>query len=266
MVALLLSALVVAQTPAPPSVVVVTRRAGLSATDAQALANQVSTVLTQQGVPLTLAPDAASQQLKKLGLPDAASCAGKRDCIVELGRQLHVTWVFSMSVARVEKDRSLGLELVNVDDGQTLEKDGLVLAPKSAVAAEQLTTFIAAVKKRLAPPPPADVPVVVTTTPKPVEPPVELPPPPPPPTPERSHVGSFVLGGIAAGALIGAGVTLGLGLMNRAELTGSVMNGVSSLPRSRATLINTQANTQFILSAALGAVAVALGTIAVIVW
>lgn len=266
MVALLLSALVVAQTPAPPSVVVVTRRAGLSATDAQALANQVSTVLTQQGVPLTLAPDAASQQLKKLGLPDAASCAGKRDCIVELGRQLHVTWVFSMSVARVEKDRSLGLELVNVDDGQTLEKDGLVLAPKSAVAAEQLTTFIAAVKKRLAPPPPADVPVVVTTTPKPVEPPVELPPPPPPPTPERSHVGSFVLGGIAAGALIGAGVTLGLGLMNRAELTGSVMNGVSSLPRSRATLINTEANTQFILSAALGAVAVALGTIAVIVW
>lgn len=266
MVALLLSALVVAQTPAPPSVVVVTRRAGLSATDAQALANQVSTVLTQQGVPLTLAPDAASQQLKKLGLPDAASCAGKRDCIVELGRQLHVTWVFSMSVARVEKDRSLGLELVNVDDGQTLEKDGLVLAPKSAVAAEQLTTFIAAVKKRLAPPPPADVPVVVRTTPKPVEPPVELPPPPPPPTPERSHVGSFVLGGIAAGALIGAGVTLGLGLMNRAELTGSVMNGVSSLPRSRATLINTQANTQFILSAALGAVAVALGTIAVIVW
>lgn len=266
MVALLLSALVVAQTPAPPSVVVVTRRAGLSPTDAQALANQVSTVLTQQGVPLTLAPDAASQQLKKLGLPDAASCAGKRDCIVELGRQLHVTWVFSMSVARVEKDRSLGLELVNVDDGQTLEKDGLVLAPKSAVAAEQLATFIAAVKKRLAPPPPADVPVVVTTTPKPVEPPVELPPPPPPPTPERSHVGSFVLGGIAAGALIGAGVTLGLGFMKRSELTGSVMNGVSSLPRSMATRINTDANTQFILSAALGAVAVALGTIAVIVW
>lgn len=264
MVALLLSALVVAQTPT--SVVVVTRRTGVSAGDAQALASQVSTVLSQQGVPLTLAPDAVTQQLKKLGLPDAGSCAGNRDCVVELGRQLRVTWVFSVSVARVEKDRSMSIELVNVEDGATLEKDGLVLPAKATVTAEPLATFVGAVKKRLAPPPPVDVPVVVTTTPKPVEPPVDLPPPPPPPVPERSHVGSFVLGGLAAGALIGAGVTLGLGLMKRAELTSSVMNGVSTLPRSTATLINTDANTRFIVSAALGAVAVALGTIAVIVW
>lgn len=264
MVALFLSALVVAQTPT--SVVVMTRRAGVSAADSQAVVSQVSTLLSQQGVPVTLAPDAASQQLKKLGLPDAASCAGKRDCIVELGRQLHVTWVFSVSVARVEKDRSMSLELVNVDDGATLEKDGFVLAAKGDVTAEQLGAFVAAVKKRLTPPAPVDVPVVVVTTPKPVEPPVDLPPPPPPPMPERSHAASFVLGGFAAGALVGAGVTLGLGLMKRSELTGSVMNGVSSYARSEATRINTDANTRFILSAALGAVAIALGTIAVIVW
>ncbi len=264
MVALLLSMLVVTQTPT--SVVVITRRAGVAPAEAQALANQVSTVLTQQQVPVALAPDAVIQQLKKLGLPDAASCAGKRDCIVELGRQLKVTWVFSVSVARVEKDRSMSIELVNVDDGSTLEKDGLVLAAKAGVTAEGLAAFVAAVKKRLAPPPPVDAPVAVTTTPKPVEPPIDLPPPPPPPVPERSHVGSFVLGGLGAGALIGAGVTLGLGLMKRAELTGSVMNGVSTLPRSAATVINTDANTRFILSAALGAVAVALGTIAVILW
>lgn len=265
MVALLLSALV-AQTPSPTSVVVVTRRTGVSVADAQALANQVSTALSEQSVPLALAPDAAAAQLKKLGLPDAASCAGKRDCIVELGRQLRVTWVFSVSVARVEKDRSMSIELVNVEDATTLEKDGLVLGAKNAVTAEQLATFITAVKKRLAPPPPVDAPVVVKTTPKPVEPPIDLPPPPPPPTPERSHVGSFVLGGLAAGALIGAGVTLGLGFMKRAELTSTISGGVSTQTRSMATLINTDANTRFILSAALGAVAVALGTIAVIVW
>lgn len=266
MLALLLSALVVSQTPTPTSVVVMTRRAGVSVADSQVLVNEVSTLLSQQGVPVTLAPDAASLQLKKLGLPDAASCAGKRDCIIELGRQLHVTWVFSVSVARVEKDRSMSVELVNVDDGATLEKDGFVLAAKADVTAEQLTTFVAAVKKRLAPPPPVDVPVVVVTTPKPVEPPVDLPPPPPPPAPERSHATSFVLGGLAAGALIGAGVTLGLGFMKRAELTSTITNGVSSRPRSEAMLINTDANTRFFISAALGAVAVALGTIAVIVW
>lgn len=264
MVALLLSVLM-SQTPTPTSVVVMTRRAGVSVADSQGLVNEVSTLLSQQGVPVTLAPDAASQQLKKLGLPDAASCTGKRDCVIELGRQLRVTWVFSVSVARVEKDRSMSVELVNVDDGATLEKDGFVLAAKSNVTAEQLATFITAVKKRLAPPPPVDAPVVVVTTPKPVA-PVDLPPPPPPPAPERSHTASFVLGGLAAGALVGAGVTLGLGLMKRAELTSSITNGVSALPRSSATLINSDANTRFILSAALGAVAVALGTIAVIVW
>ncbi len=160
----------------------------------------------------------------------------------------------------------MSIELVNVEDATTLEKDGLVLGAKTSVTAEQLATFITAVKKRLAPPPPVDTPVVVKTTPKPVEPPIDLPPPPPPPMPERSHVGSFVLGGLAAGALIGAGVTLGLGFMKRAELTSSITDGVSTQTRSMATLINTDANTRFILSAALGAVAVALGTIAVIVW
>jgi hypothetical protein len=218
-------------------------------------------------VTTTMPVEVAAQQIKSLGFADGASCNGKRPCVLELARQLQVGWIFSVSLSRIAKERSIGVELIDVADGSTLEKDGFVLGAKDELTPALLATFAANVKKRL-PAPKPDVPVAVVTTPK--EPPVDLPPPPPPP-PEpapapRAHTAGWVMAGLAAGALIGSGVTLALGLNARGSIQRSITDGVSTLSRSAALSLNTQANTQFIVSAVLGGLALALGTVAVIVW
>lgn len=267
----LVVAVLCAQVSAPASAVVLTRRTGVSGAEGQALAGQVAAVLVQAQLPGVMPAEAVASQLKKLGLPDPSSCAGRKDCIIEVGKQLGVSWVYSVSVARVEKDRSVGLELVNVDDGATLERDAVLVPPKTPLAGDQLSGFIDRVKARLAPPKPPDAPVVVVTTPKP--PPEPVVPPPPPPSPEpppRSHVASFVLGGLGLAALAAGGVTLTLGLLERRGLQSAVMTvgdeRLSSLTRAEATRRNDAANLQLILSSALGGLALALGTVALVVW
>lgn len=271
MVALLLAAVLGADAALPTSAVVVTRRTASSPTEARALAAAVSDALEAAGLTPSLPLDAAAAELKKLGMADASSCAGKKACVAELGKQLKVTWVFSVSVAKVDKDRSVGVELVRADDGSTADKDALILPPKAALTPDLLAAFAQRVKTLWAPKP-ADAPVVVET--KPTPPPVDpLPPPPPPPqpVPERSRAASFVLGGVGLGALIASGVLLGLGLSARGALQQAVMTGpdgvrTSTLTFEDANRRNAAANLQLILSAVLGAVGLGLGTTALALW
>lgn len=274
MVALVLVLVLGAQTSTPTSAVVLTRRTGVSASEGQNISAQLATVLGQAGLPAPMPAESMAVQLKKLGIPDPSSCAGRKRCVTELGKQLAVTWVFSVSVARVDKDRSVGIELVNVEDGTTLEKDAVLLSPGASMSGELLTGFVDRVRARLPAPPKPDAPVAVVTTPvepPPVE-PIVTPPPPPPPAvePPRSHTASIVLAIVGAAALVGSGVTLTLGLLERraiqSAVSGDGADRVSSLTFTEATRRNGAANTQLILAGAFGALALALGTIALIVW
>jgi hypothetical protein len=263
---------VLAADPAPPtSVVLLGRRTSVSVAEATALTARVASALEANGVVLSTPPDAASSALKRLGFPDSSSCGGKRECLVELGRQLQVEWVFAVSVTKVEKDRSVGLELIHVADGTSPEKDAAVLAPKADLTPDLLAGFSKRVLDRWKPAQ-ADTPAVVMVTPtERPPPPPDLPPPPPPPVPEapRSHVASWVLLGVGVAALAVSGVFLATGLGARGsiyEAERDMGRQVSRLTFAEATAQNQRANTSFILSGVLGGVALALGTVAVIAW
>ncbi|MDX2009482.1 MAG: hypothetical protein SFW67_04795 [Myxococcaceae bacterium] len=264
---------VLAADPAPPtSVVLLSRRTSVAVAEANALTARLAAALEAAGVSLSTPPDAASAALKRLGFPDSSSCSGKRECLVELGRQLQVEWVFAVSVTKVEKDRSVGVELIHVTDGTSPEKDAVVLAPKADLTPDLLAGFSKRVLDRWNPRR-ADTPAVVAVTPaEQTPPPLDLPPPPPPPVPEapRSHVASWVLGGIGAAALVASGVFLASGLGRWGSIyepgVDAMNRRASLLTFAEASARRDLANTDFIVSGVLGGVALALGLAAVLTW
>jgi hypothetical protein len=270
MVAFVVAALLSADAAPPRAVVLVTRRTNLQAAEGQAILTQLHAALVSRGVTVSLTPEAATGQLKKLGFRDAATCSGRRECVMELGAQLGVEWVFSVSLAQVGKDRSIAVDLMRTSDAVVVEADAVVLAPGAQVTPELVAEFSERVKARWRP---AESPtLVLTPTPTPKE-PSPLPPPPAPPAPEppRSHLASYVLGGLGAAALVGAGLVLGAGLQQRERLLGTFsaaqeVGRSSSLTFPQARSLNDQANLAFILSGVLTAVSAALGVVAVAVW
>ncbi|MCU0699117.1 MAG: hypothetical protein MUC96_21640 [Myxococcaceae bacterium] len=273
MVTLVALAVLVAAPPTPSSVVLLSRRTSVSIAEASALTSRVAGALAANGVTVSTPPDAAAAALKRLGFPDSSSCGGKRECLVELGRQLQVEWVFAVSVTKVENDRSVGVELIHVTDGSSPEKDAVVLAPKADLTPDLLAAFAKRVLDRWSPRP-SDTPAAVTVTPPatPRPPPPDLPPPPPPPAPEapRSHLASWVLGGLGAAALVASGVFLASGLARWGSIyepgVDAMNRRVSLLTFAEASARRDLANTDFTISGVLGGTALALGLAAVLTW
>ena len=248
--------------------VLVGRRTSVSQPDAQALSQTISTQLVSAKVPLTLDAEAARASLDRLGLKDASACNGRKACLTELGNQLAVAWVISLSLSQVGSDRSLALELVRVADGLALEKEALILAPGAPITADQLAGFASRLRTHLAPkvdrpvveaPPPLipkeAPPVVVVTTPVATAP--------------KSHVASFVLGGAGVIAL---GVATGLlvsGLNARAEAYRTTeIDGTLRSPYAASEVQSRAAGggVQLGIAGAVAAAGLGLGTAAVITW
>ncbi len=263
---------------APPeqAVVLVGRRTAVSAPQTKVLAADASTILESAGVPIALPPDKAMQQLTRVSVKDTSSCNGKRACLAELGRQLKVPWVVLLSVAVIDQELSVGLELLKVADETVVETDSLLLPKKGKLDAALLSGFAGRVKAKLVPTPAAavvektpDVPVETKLVPKQTEAPPLLPPPPPPPA-ERSHTASFVLGGVGLASLIAGGVLLAVGASSRAPLTAgeAAMDGRvrSTLTYAEAEQINNSSTPLIAGGISALAVGAGLGTAAVITW
>ena len=263
---------------APPeqAVVLVGRRTAVSAPQAKVLAVDASTILESAGVPIALPPDKAMQQLTRVSVKDTSSCNGKRACLAELGRQLKVPWVVLLSVAVIDQELSVGLELLKVADETVVETDSLLLPKKGKLDAALLSGFAGRVKAKLVPTATAavvektpDVPVETKLVPKQTEAPPLLPPPPPPPA-ERSHTASFVLGGVGLASLIAGGVLLAVGASSRAPLTAgeAAMDGRvrSTLTYAEAEQINNSSTPLIAGGISALAVGAGLGTAAVITW
>lgn len=263
--------------PPPQTVVLVGRRTAVSAPAAKVLAADASKILEAAGVPIALPPDKALQQLSRVSVKDTSSCNGKRACLAELGRQLKVPWVVLLSVAVIDQELSVGLELLKVADETVVETDSLLLPKKGKLDAALLTGFAGRVKAKLAPAPAAapveektpDVPIEPKLVPEVTEAPPVL-PPPVAPAPARSHTASFVLGGAGLASLIAGGVLLAVGASARGPLTAGepALDGRvrSTLTYAEAEQLN--ASTTPLVIGGLGALAVGagLGTAAVITW
>lgn len=260
------------------TVVLVGRRTAVTPAIAKTLASDTYKLLAADGVSLAMTNEEALKQLTRVSVKDSASCNGKKSCLAELGRQLKVSWVVVLSVASIEQELSIGLELLRVSDETVVETDSLILPRKGKLDASQLGTFAQKVKAQLNPPPPTpevkndeprkdDTPVATFLTPKKTEEPL-LPPPPPPP--QKSHVPSFVLGGAGVASMLAGAAMLTVGLVSRGPLTQGTPNSDgrvrSMLTQQEAQAINDGSNP--LIFGGLGALAVGagLGTAAVIAW
>lgn len=251
----------------PNTATILVRRTAVSPAEATGLMTRVTQRLA---VPGLLEFNESQRRLSTFALKDGTTCGGKPDCHAELGRQLEVGWLVLVSVSQIATDQSLALELFNVSSQEVLERESLLLPKRGEVPAAMLDNFAARVSTRVLPalvePRPVDVPVVTTLL-RPVEVKQPVLPPSPPP---RSHAGGIVLGAVALAA-IGAGVGL---LVNGLGTRGKLLQGTpgedgrlrSDVSSAQAKALNDSASLQLGLAGGAGALGLALGATAVIVW
>jgi len=266
---------------APPAshgtVVVVTRRQGVTAAEAQVLARRTSDALAQAGVAIALDPAAAEQALAALGVSDPASCDGEHDCAVHLGSLVGSQLLVAVEVGGLRKTVALQIQVLD-PSGAAVAADELAVARSEMKTAPLTGLDGLAVKVRefMAAHPaaapaaarPADVPVARPSPapaaephPVPVEPAVEGLRASPPPRPRTA---AWITSGVAAGALVTAGV---FGLMGRSQQSqiGLSQDGggrtIASVPESRATELKDNANRDYAIGAAALGTSLALGAV-----
>jgi hypothetical protein len=229
--------------------VLVTRRATVSVANANTLAKELRKSLADAGVAAPFAPDQLQRKLLALGVKDAKSCDGKRACAIELGRQLGVATVVSLSLAQISKDVSIYAEALRISDGAKLaDETWVITADDASTAAQLFGPFSLRVHDALAPKEQAPA--------KPLEEAVAAPPPPPPPAPSvtappaevtapppatRSRVPAFVTGGatlLAGAAAIAFTVS---GFADKSQLAMTVPNVTYSDAQALAASANTKA-------------------------
>lgn len=264
----LLLAVLVAAEAEPTSVVMLARRTAVPPAEAQALVNHITGVLVELKVPGVLPAADLGVALQKLNLKDATSCRGRPACVAELGRQLQARWVVMISLSQLGDERSVGLELLQVEGEAVLEKDAVLLAAKARPGADLLDGFAQRVRTRLQPPPalppPPPPPLVLEPAPQPVSsaPLVATAPATPPPRPGR------LLAASAGAALVVGIVLLTVGLVVRGQLAGRLVDGqlVSSLTIGDAQQRLTASVVELTAAGACGALAIALGAGALFTW
>ena len=276
MVALLLATLVAQSPPAAPNpelAVVVTRRSGMSVSQAEAVGDVVVEFLKKEGLTVLMGPKDGAKQLAVLGVKDSADCDGKRPCVAGLGRVLRAAVVVGVEVAELEGSLAVNLEAVETDRADRLaQKDALVaMKTYSADLEPTLSAFAAALREG----------VVAATTIRPFDAPgtssdapkqVNLEPQPsqgvPLPTVAGRGPGAgvWVTGGAAVAAAAVAITFLAIGLSAKGELDGALRPAsdppVYELTQPQAEALAGRANTAFSVSLGTGLGAVALGVTA----
>lgn len=131
--------------------VVVGRRTAVSTDDAQAVARAVSIALRAADVGLRFDADAARSELARLGLADAAQCAGRRACLAEIGRQLGVSALVVVSVSQVGADRSVALELLETSSGAVVASLASIVGADGLLTSQELGRFAGPVRSLVGP-------------------------------------------------------------------------------------------------------------------
>lgn len=128
---------------------VVARRNSVTAAEAQVALVQLGRLFNEAGVRLAFTPQETSQLLAELDLKDPATCAGRKACLVDLGRELSVSVLIAVSLGQFEGDRGLGLEALEIPGGALLAQDSMVLEGPAPITAQHLQVFLAGLEKAL---------------------------------------------------------------------------------------------------------------------
>jgi len=209
---------------AEPVALVLARRTGVSAPDAAGVVLDASGSLSLPG--LIEAPEIALR-LARLGLKDATSCKGREACLAELGKQLEVRWLVLLSLSQLGVERSLGLELLQVDAEKIVEREALLVPAEAWLVPAAMEPFLNRVTARLAAV--ARLEEALRTAPAPAPGPriplVDAPPP------LASHGTALALGGGGVALVATAVALLVAGLQSQAQLSqGTLVGGVVHSP------------------------------------
>jgi hypothetical protein len=247
--------------------VVLVRRSGVPPARAREILKQLTDELQAEKVELLPAAE-LERRLKQLGVNDPSFCNGKPECVRELGSQLEVPTLITLSLVLVKPDLSLSLQAFTVATDARLVEQSAVLPADAKGSDAPIATFVQSLAAVLKPSAPA-------VSDAPVKTPVLEPPPPTPPpvlavqeTPKRSVVPAVVT---LAGAIAAAGAAAGLSIdaaIAGGQLRGTEANGVrtSELTEVQGNQLATRANVELGAAIGSGVVAVGLGILTVVLW
>jgi hypothetical protein len=128
-VLLSVAVLLLAQAPAPEAQVLLTKRAGASAQLTESIARELRKALSYSGVEPSIPPAELSARLLAVGVKDPTSCDAKPGCAIELGKQLKVPLVVSLSVKQAAGDLTVRVEALRTSDSELVAEDTVMLAP-----------------------------------------------------------------------------------------------------------------------------------------
>ena len=273
MSATLVLLLLASQPPEQPgAVVLLTRRTGASEAVGNGVVRDVRKALAAAGVGSPLTPEGLNKKLLSLGVKDSKSCEGKRACVLELGKQLGVANVVSLSVGQIATDVAIRIEAFRISDGAKLAEDTVAIGANDLRGVEgALGPFAHKLLDALASPRVVDAPRVEPLPtaplliPEPIPPGVTLTPAPPPPSRVPAFIagGATVLGLGATAFFAGTGFSL-KGQVNEGMNTGGRIVSVHTIADAQA--IADSANTRLTIGLVCGVTTVLLATATAILW
>lgn len=269
----LILAVFVGQTAAPaskvPSTLIVTsKRTGLSVERSNAVAAQLSTYLSELGVPLHEAVEDSAKRLSSEGFPDSADCGGNRECVAKLGIVLRRPAVIGIQLGEVGDEIALHLELVDSKTAGKLAHATFVLPPAAGKAdwMKPLKPFAVQVRAALSAFP-DDAPLLadqLKLEPSGVDSPVVT-----TPAERRSKVPAYALAGGSV-ALVGLGAaTFVVASNQRASLYGPRRDDGTYSPATTRTEAEGRAqiyNRNYTVAASAGLVSLAIAAGAYLLW
>ncbi|MBX7098697.1 MAG: hypothetical protein K1X89_13395 [Myxococcaceae bacterium] len=249
------------------SAVLVARRTGVAPETARETAAQVaSAISTNDGE--VRDGRAVAKTLELAGLKDTVDCGAKVQCLQEAGRALDVAYLVLISLTEVGTNRSIGLELMRVSDGEMLERSAALYQTNATIPDDVLQSFTAKVRQLAPAPPPAaplaPPPLVPGVASEAVPPAAVIPQVAEPPGP--NHVPSLLAAG---GATVAAAVAVGFlssAIVARNTLQEGTKGNTSELTRAQADALAGRANTHATVSLVSALAAVGLGGVAVFTW
>lgn len=259
---MLLTATLASLLAADPTVVFIQARSGLPAEEFKKALTVIDAELARAGNVWTT--DESTKRLKAAGSPDASTCGGKQQCLLDAAKKLQARWMITISASKVGRDRAWALAAFEVKTGAELAREEWLDESTSDVT-QPAATFT----NRLAPLiKPKDVPVVakLEPPPPPVEKPLVVEAPATPasrPLPKVLLIAACVAGAAAIG--LAAGSAVNTGTLNQTTTSPEGLRLSPHTTSQAETLVSTS-NALTGAAIASGVVAAGLGVGAVLTW
>ncbi|MBL8921328.1 MAG: hypothetical protein JNJ54_20885 [Myxococcaceae bacterium] len=249
---------------AEPTALFVQARTGVGGEELKRALTTLDTELIRAGDVWTI--DETARRLKAAGVPDATTCGGKLQCLLDAGKRVQAKWVVTISASKVGRDRAWALAAFVVESGAQLAREEWLDETNADV-----TGPVTAFANRLAPLiKPKDAPVVAVLEPPP-PPPIEKPvlveaavEPASRPLPKVLLVAAAVAGAAAVGLAIASGVNTGT--LNQVAQTTPEGLRLSPHSTSQAQALAGTSNALTGAAIASGVVAAGLGVGAMLTW